>query len=438
MTTRTPTVTGPVPGDLPPYGAPPDELLPESYVVEEYQFEGSTVAYAFAHDVHPPIDGRWDVDEAAEATYRTRLLVVRPDDAARFNGTVVVAWQNVSAGYEIGSPPAEALAGGAWVGVSAQEVGLYGHPAGMAYGGARALPLLEHDPQRYGTLLHPGDQGSFDIFTQAGRAVGPRRSGDVDPLAGLPVQRTIAVGGSQSAMRLVAYLNAVHPHAGVFDGFVLSVWEGRAPRPEIGAIGMGVRTAIRDQPTPVIVVNSEFEAPHLSQLPVHDTEHLRVWEVAGTPHAPVRSHIGPPDTRGLVGNPLSITPVHEAALRAMHQWLATGTPAPAQPRITIEPGTRPSIRRDDDGNAIGGIRLPELAVPTHEYRGMAFGTGRAPLFGSARPFSDDDLRVRYPDRAKFTERWNSAVDELVASGALRPEDAPPMRARADEVKLPVD
>ena len=33
-------------------------------------------------------------------------------------------------------------------------------------------------------------------------------------------------------MRLAAYLNAVHPVERVFDGFLLSVWEARAPRPE--------------------------------------------------------------------------------------------------------------------------------------------------------------------------------------------------------------
>ena len=432
-----PTVTGPIDGDLPPYGAPSADALPPGYVVEEYRIEGSATAYAFPDGTRPALDGHWDVEPYAEAGYRTRLLVVRPAATESFNGTVLVSWQNVSAGHEIGGPPAAALTGGAWVGVSAQEIGLYGNPAGFAAGG-RGAPLLEHDPQRYGTLQHPGDQGSFDIFTQAGRAVGPERTGALDPLGGLPVRRTIAVGGSQSAMRLVAYLNAVHPRARVFDGAVLSVWEGRAPRPEEGPIAMGVRTGIRDQPTPVIVVNSEFEVPPVAAVPIHDTTHLRVWEVAGTPHAPVRSGTAVRDERGRTGNPLSLSPVHEAALHAMHVWLADGTPAPTQPRIEVEPGARPSIRRDDDGNAIGGIRLPELAVPTHEYRGMAFGTGRPPLFGSARRFSDDELRARYPNRDTFTEQWNDAVDALVTSGALRPEDAPAMRERAADVSLPVD
>ena len=135
-------------------------------------------------------------------------------------------------------------------------------------------------------------------------------------------------------------------------------------------------------------------------------------------------------------NRLSIRPVHDAALRAVHEWVVHGTPAPSQPRIAVDERRPPGIRRDDAGNAIGGIRLPELEAPTHEYRGAAFGTGRAPLFGSARPFPDDQLRARFPDRETYVERWQRAVDALVQSGALRAEDGPAMKARARDVTLP--
>ncbi|HUZ10525.1 MAG TPA: alpha/beta hydrolase domain-containing protein [Acidimicrobiales bacterium] len=441
MSAPAPTVVGPILGAQPPWGAPSADVATRGYVVEEYQVEGSVVGYQIAPGTKATIDGRWTVEEVADATYRTRILVVRPERAEHFNGTVVVNWQNVSAGYEIGSPSGDEIFDGyAWVGVSAQEVGLYGFPAGMErFASRRARPLVEHDPQRYGSLFHPGDPASFDIFTQAGRVVGPERSGDVDPMGGLDVRRLIATGGSQSAMRLVAYLNAVHPFTRVFDGFLLSVWEGRAPRPEEGPLPMGVRTSIRtDTPTPVLVVNSEFETPHLAAISAADTDHLRVWEVAGTPHGVAQSHGDHPDSRGRVVNRLSYQPVHEAALRAVHRWLAHGTPAPPQPRIALDPDSPASIRRDGSGNAVGGIRLPELQVPTHAYYGMAHGTGRAPLFGAARPFTHDELRRLYPSHAVYVGRWHAAVDALIQAGALRPEHAPAMKARADEVTLPVD
>ena len=63
------------------------------------------------------------------APYTTRAVVMRPIDPRRFNGTVVVEWLNVCGGADAG--PDWTLAhnelvrdGFAWVGVSAQKVGV--------------------------------------------------------------------------------------------------------------------------------------------------------------------------------------------------------------------------------------------------------------------------------------------------------------------------
>jgi hypothetical protein len=435
VTAPVPKVIGPIVGAHAPWGAPSDDMLAPGYVVVEYQLEGTAAGHRIAPGTEPTIDGRWSVEAFADAGYRTRILVVRPAREERFNGTVVVNWQNVSAGFEQAAPRDGELYGGyAWVGVSAQQVGIYGFPPGMErHASRRARPLVEHDPARYGELFHPGEPACFDIFTQAGSAVSGSRAVAVDPLGGLRVRRVIAAGGSQSAMRLVAYLNAFQPSTRAFDGFLLSVWEGRAPRPEEGVLPMGVRTTIRaDTDSPVVIVNSEFEAPHLAQIPIADTDHLRVWEVTGTPHGVAPIQTDQPDRRGRVVNPLSYRPVHEAALRALHEWLADGVPAPSQPRIEMEPDQPAKIRRDARDNAIGGIRLPEIEAPTHAYYGAAFGTGRAPLFGAAQPFTDDELQRMYPTRAAYIERWNAAVDVLVDARALRPEDASAMKERASD------
>jgi hypothetical protein len=440
VTERDASVSPPVEGSLAPFGAPRTDVAALGYVVTEHLLEGTTVGWATDPGAHLPADGAWDSSEHGEAPYRTRILVVRPSDPARFNGTVVVNWQNVSAGVEQAAPAAgEVYEGWAWVGVSAQEVGLYGFPPGLVPRGVRARPaLLDHDPERYGTLHHPGDQGSFEIFTQAARAVGRDRRGPVDPLGGLDVRHVLAAGASQSAMRLVAYINGVHHHAPVFDGFLLAVWEGRAPLLSDGAIGTPARHAVRDVDQPVLVVNSEFEATSIVTAGVVDGDRRRIWEVAGTPHAVARRGGDVPDRRGWVANPLSWQPVHEAALAALGRWVADGTPAPAQPRLVFRGDGRSQLDRDEHGNARGGVRLPELEAPTFEYRGIAFGTGRAPLFGAARPLTDDTVRALHPTRADHGRRWDAAVDVLVASGALRATDADAARARAASVALPED
>jgi hypothetical protein len=438
-----PEVVAPVAGANPPWGGPSFDVTSLGYVVEEFYLGGTTRAYDLAPGADYSEDGRWPAVEGSTKPYLTRILVVRPREPAAGNGTVVLNWQNVSAGFEYGSlgPGDEAFEGYAWVGVSAQEVGIDGFfgrrgPRGLL-GDAR--PLRAHDPERYGPLRHPGDRGSFEIFSQAARAVGPDRHGDVDPLGGLEVQRVIATGASQSAIRLAAYANAVHPLAPVVDGFLLTVWEGRAPRLTSGGEDFSyVPTTLRtDLATPTVIVNSEYEVLPLAELDVEDHETRRVWEVAGTPHGvwpgPVQ-----PDPRGVVPNPLSYRPVQHAALRQLHRWLIDGTPAPHQPRVqhVVEP--RPAIVRDQFGNALGGVRLPDLEAPTHEHRGLAFGAGYPPPFGASQPFTADELRALYPSREAFLQRWTDAVDRLVATGALRPEDAGAMkdRAEAEATRLP--
>ena len=138
-------------------------------------------------------------------------------------------WNNVSAGYELfsGDTP-ELLEGGyAFAGVTTQRVGVHGLPTAPQ-------GLQAWDPERYGTLSIASDDDSFDIFTQAARAVGPDRDRTTDPLGGLDVQRVIAMGSSQSAGRLGAYVNAIHPLAHAIDAYLLLIYFGSGSPLEVG------------------------------------------------------------------------------------------------------------------------------------------------------------------------------------------------------------
>jgi hypothetical protein len=235
-------------------------------------------------------------------------------------------------------------------------------------------------------------------------------------------------------MRLVAYANALHLRHRVIDGYVLTVREGRAPGLLDGPISFGGgRTVIRDDlEVPVVVVNSEFEALPLHLAGAVDSAWVRHWEVAGTPHGVIR-RLELRNDRGWKPNTLRYNPVAESALRHVHRWITQGRAAPSFPRIEVEAARPPRLRRDDHGNAVGGIRLPELEVPVAAYRGMATGIGLPPLFGAARPFTDDELRAMYPSRRLFEARWRQVVDDLVTAEAIRPEDATAMAQRVDQV-----
>ena len=60
------------------------------YVEEEYFLEGEASAYRPTAEFGP--DGHWSAEPAGSAPFRTRMLVQRPADPARFNGTVIVGW----------------------------------------------------------------------------------------------------------------------------------------------------------------------------------------------------------------------------------------------------------------------------------------------------------------------------------------------------------
>ncbi len=361
---------------------------------------------------------KMEVEECGTAPYRPVSWSCGRWTRTRFNHTVLLNWQNVSAGYEQPAPSGgELYQGYAWVGVSAQEIGLYGPPLGMGrVARASAKGMMDEDPERYGMLQHPGDPGSFDIFADAARVVGPGRSTAVDPLAGLDVHHVVAVGGSQSAMRLVSYANALHLRHRVIDGYALTVWEGRSPDLMDGPISFGgARTVIRDDlEVPVVVVNSEFEALALHLAGAVDSKWIRYWEVAGTPHG-VTKRSDLPNGRGLEAEHPPIQPGGgvRASVTSVGGW-RTGDPPRRFPVSRWRPAGRRAFLRDAHGNALGGIRLPELEVPVAEYQGAATGTGLPPLFGAARPFGEDQLTEMYPSRERFEARWRRAVDALVA------------------------
>lgn len=174
------------------------------YEETEYVVEGTAESYELRGE--RGTDGRWEVTKGPEARFRTRILVRRPVDGARFSGTTVVEWHNVSGGLDVGPGWGFlhrniAARGHAWVGVAVQRAGIEG---GAIVEGPHLKRLA---PDRYADLDHPGDAWSFDIFTQVGRLL--RLPAAQNPLRGLKPSTLLAMGESQGAAYLVTYINAI-------------------------------------------------------------------------------------------------------------------------------------------------------------------------------------------------------------------------------------
>ena len=437
-----------------PMNSVADAVRSAGGIEEEWFFEGNATSYQLVGGGGDyPTNGFWDAEPAGEAPFRTRMIVVRPENPAKFNGTVVVNWNNVSAGesFELPTVAARLIGDGfVLVGVSAQRVGVEGIDETSGAAGFRLPALKTNDPERYGSLEHPSDDFSYDIFTQVAGMVGPDRSTDPDPLAGLPVRHVIATGGSQSGARLMTYLNAVQPLTSAYDAFLVSVIPNvpcalNAATAPAGLESMGgfnpfdllewnTHVYRDDLSAPVILLNSESEAISCHPNTQPDSDRVRVWEIAGTGHAGMIP-AGDPGIAAIAGFPksdVSFAAAKRGALGDLHRWINGGDAPPEQPRIERRPDGH-GFARDEHGNALGGIRWPELEAPLGTHRGEPEpGGGVAFGLGSSTPFSADKVQSLYPDHDAWFDRYEAAVEHLVETQVIVEEDAVEMidQARA--------
>ena len=186
-----------------------------------------------------------------------------------------------------------------------------------------------------------------------------------------------------------------------------------------------------------MIVNSECEVEMMARSRQADTDTFRFWEVAGTPHTLPLVPLAEPRDGGRVDNLLSYRPVLSSAYRAMHAWLVDGTPPPTFPTVRVT--GEGAIVRDEHGNALDGVRLPELVAPVAEYHGRDDDApGLQMLYGWAHPFSRDELRGLYASRAAYVDAYRRGTDELAAAGGLRPEDVAARHDDAEKIAADLD
>jgi hypothetical protein len=198
-------------------------------------------------------------------------------------------------------------------------------------------------------------------------------------------------------------------------------------------------------------------------------ENVRGYLLAGSQHGP--SAFPPPTGQGqALGNPTPQDDVLRALLRAAHRWVTAGTPPPASriPRLSdgtlttvgavrfpaIPGASNPRIiegpraplpylvpQVDADGNEIGGVRVPEQAVPLATTTGWNFRAERignpttpVALLGAHFPFPKTraerqtrndprpSIEERYKGREDYLGKIRAAAANLVKSSFMLEED----------------
>ena len=374
---------------------------------------------------------------------------MRPEDPAAFNGTVIVLWNNVSAGYENfggGDSPEVFENGYAYVAVSAQRVGIHGQPD-------NPQGLRDWDPERYGSLSIPSDDYSFDIFTQVADLVAPDRPAcDARPhgrARRAPPHRPgrLAVGGP--AGLVPQRRPADHPPLRRL--LPLMYFGGGTPL-EVGDAVMTVREPAADatQPRipeglhllrddlgiPVMVVNTECEATSCYGVRQPDSDRFRYWEVAGASHVslPAMASSSPrmerdfgfaiPLDESMQGiNQVSVAPVVDAALHHLQAWLTDGTPPPVQPRIAFEGDSaadRPGRQRHCPRAASGCPR--SRSRWRHNSALQQSPDVFARLVGFHERFPVEKVRELYGDRDTYLARYEEATRAAEAASVVLPRD----------------
>ena len=424
-----------------PISATPFNLAAHGYVEQEWFASGT--AWALTTGATPS-DGRWTVTPQDPAPYRTRMLVRRPSDPAKFDGNVVVEWMNVSAGETAPDwsylDPALMDAGAAYVGVSAQALGVEGGKAILGSGAAQGL--RQKDPARYGTLHHPGDKYSLDMYAQIGQAL---RAPAPAPLGGLRPTHVLAIGESQSAFYLTTYANAIQPLHPAYQGIFIHSRGGGAPSSNQHGIAADLNGGVRirtDLAVPVFMFETQTDLIQLGYASARqpNTARIRTWEVAGTSHADAYE-LGPGAAFLGCTTPVNSGPQHEvvqAAFLAFLAWVDHGAAPPSPAPLTLTGATPAALALDGAGNALGGVRTPPVDVPVATLSGAppAGATRLCGLFGSTVPFTPAALTARYGSPSAYLAAYTTALDKAVAAGYILPADRAALLAEAGQVTFP--
>lgn len=449
------------------------DLKAAGYVEEEFYLSGLAPAITAAGET------------LADAPFVTRILVRRPADPARFNGTVIIepfSWFGERAagwiltrayllrksyayvGYTLNInapaadpkfPPDEASGEAASSGPDAS--GLYRPIVNFdfmrRFDYARYAPLGSYyDPARF---LRGG---APDPFAPQSQAIGAqlalllKSNASEGPMGGLRVERVYVNSWAVTAQVWMDYLDqGRHQAWRMPDGRPLidAYMTGRMAYGEVG--GDVVRVPAR-MPTdaPFVTIYSQSEAMHdalegIALPPDSDAPMLRYYEVAGMPHlreadlgtwhreyrAADVGKADDPRCQTLYDEPVEV--VAAALLDGMDRWVRDGTPMPRAPRLQRSQGRGGIVRDRRTGNMIGGVRPPWVVAPDATYW-TEQETGCGLVYDTKVRFSAERMVRLYGNWQRYKQAFEAAKRSAVHQRFLLPEDADavkPLAAPAD-------
>jgi hypothetical protein len=406
------------------------------YVEEEWFAHG----HADAHDADDQL-------VATAAPFTTRLLIRRPARVDDVSGTVHLeplhnigetsATWNVAADWIV-------RAGHTWIGITT-SAGTYAEAGSAMSGGLSHLKLV--DPERYAAL----DYAAFAVPAPRSGVRNPNadmavvRHGlamstahgvgamaaivaalrDADapgPLQGLPVERRIASGWSQTGNFWSSFLErgfdaalaAAPGERPALDGYLIAV----APPPQRSPASQAILVNLLSESEVVGTLVAPMEVPDDSDEP-----RVRGYEVPGSFHLwhlGYGGHFQVADHGTTRHNDRSWARLVPALLDGVDRWSRGGAALPREPRITRNPDADDGVARDEHGNATGGVRTAWVDAPSARYLPRC---ECSPVIGEMRPFDVVD--------SEHATAWHDAVRDMEARGWLLADDAAALAAHPE-------
>jgi hypothetical protein len=407
-----PTVEGPVTEPLPAFTAVLQADLPSGWVDQEFFVACSS----------------------PEITYRTVVFVRRPADPRRASGVVAVDPLHSAGiwGMQTLLQPYFVAHRDVHVGVAASRDAVERLVKGA-------------NPVRYASLDVPDTP---DAPNEVLAGVGALLHRNPNALVqGVRVKSAILGGWSQTAVVTRTFISSPQARATVdgrrvFDGF----FPGQAA---VGSSGGSQVGRVPDVGVPVVELQGERELLVTTSIYGSlgyrrpDSKTYRLYEVAAMSHInnepdnPISAFAGSLTCdwpAGATSSAFRQTDIWAMAFDNLARWISKGASPPRAARIELEADGR-TVKRDANGNALGGLRSVFVDVPTASIMPTSLAPGGVVMnpcayAGYQLDFSREKLQQLYRTHAAYVRQVTTDTNRLVSERFLLPERARELIAAA--------
>ena len=352
--------------------------------------------------------------------YKTRIVIRKPADNARFSGLVLAESMHPS-----GNP---------WMFHFTHVYAMTSGHIGVEILTSATQGFIEFNPERYKDLQIANGQTN-EIIAQVGALLKSKQNDN--PLAGLAVRKMILAGSSASAGVVVNYMNAHMTYRladmkAIFDGFLPTSNASNIPSVDVPTIQV---------PTMLEVYRGNGPSRVDSDAP---GSQIRIYEFAGMAHIDSRdaaAYYPDPCQNAISRFPLAV--YMSVALHHLFAWSDKGTIPPQADRYYLDYNTANDgslFALDEFGNVKGGIRNPYVDVPAKSYhvpnsgaqppiknphpfiaaRGEAAQNQLCGLANYEKPLTAEQMKKLHRNTREYRTRVQQRYDELVKQGWALP------------------